>query len=104
MSKICDGASYFYDRSAQPIDGGDHYGVTLAGVVQQGRQAWPIGVHRTGELVGEDMTGFDPLGGERGELPIEVLAQSAYPRVPENRCHSTTVSLSTDKEDLRHAV
>ena len=50
------------------------------------------------------MTGFDPLGGERSELPIEVLAQSAYPRVPENRCHSTTVSLSTDKEDLRHAV
>ena len=27
--------------------GGDHYGVTLAGVVQQGRQAWPIGVNRT---------------------------------------------------------
>jgi len=50
------------------------------------------------------MTGFDPLGGERGELRIKVLAQSAYPRVPENRRHSTTVALRTDNEDLRHAV
>jgi len=104
LAKIGDGAGDFYDRSAQPIDGGDHYGVTLAGVVQQGNQAWSIGVNRTGEFVGEDMTGFDPLGGERGELRIEILAQSAYPRVPENRCHSTTVSLPSDNEDLRHAV
>jgi hypothetical protein len=72
--------------------------------VKQGRETWPIGVHRTGEFVGEDMTGFDPLGGERGELRIKVLAQSAYPRVPENRRHSTTVALRTDNEDLRHAV
>ena len=63
----------------EPIDGGYHYGVTLAGIVKQGRQTWPIGVHRTGEFVGEDMTGFDPLGGERGELRIKVLARECLP-------------------------
>jgi hypothetical protein len=46
------------------------------------------------------MAGFDPLGGERGELRIEVLAQSAYPRIPENRRHTATVSLPSDIEDL----
>lgn len=34
------------------------------------------------------MVRIDPLGGERRELRIEVLTQSAHPRVPEDRCHS----------------
>ena len=72
--------------------------------MQQGRQARPNGVHRTRQLVGKDLAGFDALGGKRGELCIEVLAQGADPRVSENRCHTATVSLSSDIEDLRHAV
>lgn len=85
---------------AQPIDCCDHHGVTFAGVVQHGRETRPNGVHRTREFAGENMAGLDTLGGERGELPIEILTQSAHPRVPENRCHTTTVSLPSDIEDL----
>lgn len=72
--------------------------------MQQGRQARPNGVHRTRQLVGKNSAGFDALGGERGELRIEVLTQRADPRVPENRCHTATVSLPSDIEDVRHAV
>ncbi len=47
------------------------------------------------------MAGFDTLGGQSGKLRIEVLTQRAHSRAPENCCHSTTVSLPTDIEDLR---
>ena len=47
---------------------------------------------------------LDALGGECDQLHSEVLARGAYPRVPKGPCHTATVSLPCDIEDLRHAV
>ena len=49
------------------------------------------------------MAGLDTPGSERGQLRIEVLTQSAH-RELKSRCHSTTVSLPSDIDDLRHAA
>ena len=104
LTKIRDNTGYLRDGPGQPLDSEDHHGAALAGVVQQGRQARPGGVRRTREFVGEDMAGFDPPGGQSGELRIEILAQRTPLRVPEIRRHNSTVSLPSDIEDLRHAV
>ena len=81
LTKLGDGAGYLRDGAPEPIDCGDDHGVTLAGVVQQVRQARPVGVHRTRELVAEDLAGFDALGSKRGLLCIEILTGGAYPCV-----------------------
>jgi hypothetical protein len=56
------------------------------------------------ESVREDLIRFNASPCERGELSTEVLAHGAHTGVPENLRHITTVSLSSDIEDLRHAV
>lgn len=62
FTELGDSASYFGDGTPETIDGGHDHGVALAGVVQQGRQARPVGVDRTRELVGENLAGFDAMG------------------------------------------
>lgn len=105
LTKVCDGAGYFGDGAPEAIDGGDDHDIALSGISKQGVKARPVGIHRTREFVGEDLAGFDDaVVSECGQLRIEVLAGGAHPRVPEDRCHTTTVSLPADIEDLRHAV
>jgi hypothetical protein len=74
LTKLGNNAGDFGDRAAQPIDGGDHHGVTGTGIVEHRHQPRPVRFRRTRQLVGEHPIGLDTSGGERRELGIEILA------------------------------
>ncbi len=104
LTEVGDGAGDFGDRTAQPVDGRNHEGVAGAGVVEHGRKSGPVGSSQSGEFVGEYPIGVDAGGSEHNELGVEVLAGGADTCIAEDRRHIGTVSLPTDRTDLRHAA
>lgn len=104
LAEIGDGAGYLGDGAPEPIDGSDDNDIALSGVSKHGGKARPIGVHRTGEFVGEDAVRVDAGYGERTELGLQVLAGGADSCVAEGRRHAVDCLITTDSGDLRHAM